>query len=226
MINLEALFKLSYGMYIVSSGDRKSGNAYISNTVFQVTSNPPQIATCCHKDNFTLDIIQQTQAFSVSVLHEKSSSDIFKRLGYKTGRDSKKFEGIQLKYGESGLPIVVDDAIASFECKVVQSIDLGSHILFIGQLIHSEVLENSMEPMTYSYYREVKKAAAPRNAPTYQAYTVSVEEPDTDEPKRYQCLACDYIYDDAEHDILFVDLPDDWECPDCGSPKSIFVEIQ
>jgi len=226
MINFEALFKLSYGMYVVSSGDRKSGNAYISNTVFQVTSNPPQIATCCHKDNFTLDIIQQTQAFSVSVLHEKSSSDIFKRLGYKTGRDMKKFEGIQLKYGESGLPIVVDDAIASFECKVVQSIDLGSHIMFIGQLIHSEVLENSAEPMTYSYYREVRKAAAPKNAPTYQAYTVSVEEPDTDGPKRYQCLACDYIYDDAEHDILFVDLPDDWECPDCGSPKSIFVEIQ
>jgi flavin reductase (DIM6/NTAB) family NADH-FMN oxidoreductase RutF/rubredoxin len=226
MINFEALYKLSYGMYVVSSGDHKSGNAYISNTVFQVTSNPSQIATCCHKDNYTIGFIQQTKAFAVSVLHEHSSSDIFKRLGYKSGRDFKKFEGIHVKYGVSGLPIVLDDAIACFECELVQSIDLGSHMMFIGQLIHSELLEEASEPMTYAYYRDVKKAAAPKKAPTYQAYIGPMVEPDTKGPKRYQCLACDYIYDDAEHDVLFVDLPYDWECPDCGSPKSIFVEIQ
>jgi len=226
MINFETLFKISYGMYIVSSGDWVAGNAYISNTVFQVTSNPPQIATCCHKDNFTLGIIQRTQAFAVSVLHQQTSSDILSRLGYKSGRNLQKFEGIRVKYGESGLPIVLDDAIACFECNVVQTIDLGSHVLFIGQLMHSELLEQSLEPMTYAYYREIKKGSAPKNAPTYQENSAAHATSSPDAAKKYQCLACDYVYDDSEHEIKFVDLPDDWECPLCGSPKSIFVEIQ
>jgi flavin reductase (DIM6/NTAB) family NADH-FMN oxidoreductase RutF/rubredoxin len=226
MIDFNALFKISYGMYVVSSGNRQVGNAYISNTVFQVTANPPQVATCCSKDNFTLGIIQQTMAFAVTVLHQQTSSELFGRLGYKSGKDFNKFEGIRLKYGESGLPIVMEDAIAALEFNVVQSIDLGSHIMFIGQLIHSELFDVEGEPMTYAFYREVKKGAAPKNAPTFQEKVITVKETVVSESKRYQCLACDYIYDDAENEIKFVDLPDDWECPLCGSPKSIFVEIQ
>ena len=167
MIDIEALFKVSYGLYIVSSGDQNKGNGYISNTVFQVTAQPPRFATCCSKDNYTSEIIKAYGAFSVSVLHQGTSTEIFGRFGYKSGRDSDKFEGMDIRYGETGVPIVLNEAIAFLECKVVETMDLDTHVMFIGELVQCEVLDDSAEPITYLYYRNVKKAVAPKNAPTY-----------------------------------------------------------
>ena len=143
MINTEALFNISYGLYIVCSGDNKKGNGFISNTVFQVTSQPARFAASCNKNNYTAEIIQKTGAFSVSVLHIDASSDIIGNFGYKTGKDFDKLANVQLIYGETGVPIVTNDSIAYFECKVVQTIDVGSHIIFIGELISAEVLDDT-----------------------------------------------------------------------------------
>jgi flavin reductase (DIM6/NTAB) family NADH-FMN oxidoreductase RutF/rubredoxin len=225
MINFDALFKVSYGLYIVSSGDKNKGNGFISNTVFQVTSEPARFAACCNKDNYTARFIQNTGAFSVSVLHKDTSSDIFGRFGYKSGKDFNKMEGMQVRYGETGVPIVMNDAIAFLECKVVQTFDVGTHLLFIGELVQSEILDEAQEPITYLYYRQVKKGVAPKNAPTY-VDTSKLEKTTTGSAfKKFKCTACGYIYDEAKEGKKFADLPNDWVCPACGSEKEDFIEV-
>ena len=167
MISYEALFKVTYGLYIVSSGSSDSGNGFISNTIFQVTAEPPRFAACCSKNNHTATIIRDRMAFSVSVLHKDTPATLIARFGYKTGKDFNKLEGMQIRYGETGVPVVLDECIAFLECRVTNTIDLGTHWLFIADLVHSEVLDDTREPLTYQYYRETKKGMAPKNAPTY-----------------------------------------------------------
>ncbi len=226
MINYETLFKISYGLFIVSSGDNKNGNGYISNTVFQVTSEPPKFAICCNKDNYTAEFIIKSKAFSVSVLHTDASPDIFGRFGYKSGKDSNKLEGINLQYGENtGVPIVLNDSIAFLECRVVQTVDVGTHLMFIGELLNSEILDNTKEPITYMYYRQVRKGVAPKNAPTYIDRSKLEQKIKGPALKKYECTACGYIYDEAIEGKKFVDLPPDWVCPSCGTAKEDFIEV-
>jgi flavin reductase (DIM6/NTAB) family NADH-FMN oxidoreductase RutF len=169
MIDFEALFKVSYGMYIVCSGDKDRGNGFISNTVFQVTAEPPRFATSCNKLNYTTEFITRTGSFSVSVLHQDASPDLFGRFGYRGGKDLDKLAGMKVTYGETGVPIVVDDAIAFLECRVVQTVDVGTHLLFIGELVQSGMLDHEKPPMTYLWYRQQRKGLSPKNAPTYVA---------------------------------------------------------
>ncbi len=240
MIDIDALFKVSYGLYIVSSGDQSNGNGYISNTVFQVTAQPPQFATCCSKDNHTVELIKSSGAFAVSVLHQGTSSEIFGRFGYKSGRDSDKMDGMDIRYGETGVPIVLNEAMAFLEFKVVKTEDLGTHVMFIGELVQCEVLDDAAEPITYLYYRNVKKAVAPKNAPTYVDKSKLESKPDprheetkSGDSKQYKCTACGYIYDEKEGDpdsgippgTKFEDIPDDWVCPICGTEKEDFIEV-
>ncbi|MDP4290728.1 MAG: flavin reductase [Bacteroidota bacterium] len=225
MINFEALYKLTYGIYLISSGNKSRGNGFISNTFFQVTSEPPRFASCCNKDNYTAEVIQKSGAYAVSVIPQDIPADIISRFGYKSGRDFDKLEGMELAYGETGVPIVLNEAIAYLECRVIQTIDVGTHLMFIGELVQAELLDNTREPLTYLYYRQVRKAFAPKNAPTY----IDKSKLESTEPKikaaRYQCTACGYIYDDAVEEIKFADLPDDWTCPNCGTAKEDFIEI-
>lgn len=233
MINVEALFKVSYGLYVVCSGDKNRGNGFISNTVFQVTSSPARFASCCNKDNYTAEFIKESGAFSVSVLHQDTPSDIFGRFGYKSGRDNNKLEGMRVQYGETGVPILLDEAIAFLECRVVQTHDVGTHWLFIGELVQSEVVDDSMEPITYLHYREVKKGLAPKNAPTYVDKSLLEKKATKSKFKKFKCTACGYVFDEETGDpsngidpgTLFSDLPDDWVCPVCGTEKEDFIEI-
>jgi flavin reductase (DIM6/NTAB) family NADH-FMN oxidoreductase RutF len=167
MIDIEALSRVSYGLYIVGSGDRRKGNAYISNTVFQVTSEPPRFATCCSRDNYTAEFIRGTGAFSVSVLQRDTPMEIFTRFGYQSGKNLDKLGGMDLRYGETGVPVVLNESVAILECRLVQTVEVDTHILFIGELVHSELLDPEAEPITYLHYRKVKKARAPKNAPTF-----------------------------------------------------------
>ena len=225
MIDFEALYRISYGLYIVCSGDKTKGNAFISNTVFQVTAEPARFAACCNKDNYTAQFIQKSGIFSVSVLHKDTSPDIFGRFGYKSGKDFNKMEGMQIRYGETGVPIVLNDAIAFLECKVVQTFDVGTHLLFIGELVQSEILNNTLEPITYLYYRQIKKGVAPKNAPTYVDKSKLEKTANGSAFKKFKCTACGYIYDEAKEGKKFADLPGDWVCPVCGSEKEDFIEV-
>jgi len=225
MINYESLFKVSYGLYIVSSGDKSDGNGFISNTFFQVTAEPAKFAACCNKDNYSSEVIDKHACFSVSILHQDTDAEIIGRFGYKSGRDFKKLDGMDLKYGETGVPIVLNDCIAYLECKVVEKFDVGSHWIFIGELIAAEILDEIPEPLTYSYYRKIKKGVAPKNAPTYIDRSKLVEKKQEVKTAKYQCSACGYIYDDSKEDIKFADLPDDCKCPVCRADKDDFYEI-
>ena len=225
MINFEALFKISYGLYVVSSGSKKYGNGFISNTVFQVTSAPPKFAACCNKDNHTAGVIQSAGCFSVSVLHSDTAPGIMGTFGFKSGKDINKLEGMEIRYGESGVPIVLNDAIAFLECRVVETYDVGTHLMFIGELIQADLFEPDKEPLTYLHYREVKKGVAPKNAPTYiDKSKLEKKAPDQDYAK-YECAACGYIYDEEKEGKRFEELPDDWVCPVCGSEKEDFIKL-
>lgn len=231
-MNTEALYKISYGLYLVCSGDKNKGNGFVSNTFFQVSSEPPKFATCCNKNNYTAELIKKHSAFSVSILEQETRSEIIGKFGFKSGRDIDKMAGANIKYAETGVPIVLDDSIAYFECKVIETIDVGSHYMFIGELVNMESIDETKAPLTYLYYRQVKKGVAPKNAPTY----IEKSEPEIKNSKpelqkteavqkRHKCLACGFVYDDADELINFEDLPDDWTCPICGAEKSDFTEI-
>ena len=155
-------FKISYGLYIVCSGDKNKGNGFISNTVFQVTAEPAKFAACCNKDNFTARLIQKHGAFTVSVLKQDASSDIIETFGYKSGKDFDKLQGVEVKYGETGAPIVINESIAFLECRIVKTVDVGTHWMFIGELMNAELLDDTKEPLTYLYYREVRKGFSPK----------------------------------------------------------------
>jgi flavin reductase (DIM6/NTAB) family NADH-FMN oxidoreductase RutF/rubredoxin len=225
MIDFEAFYKITYGLFIVSSGDTVKGNGFISNTVFQVTAEPPQFAVACNKKNFTAGLITQKKAFSVSILEQDTSPDILGRFGFKSGRDFDKLEGMSVKYGETGVPIVLNASIAYFECILVNTIDTGTHLIFIGELVQSVLLDKSKDPLTYLYYRQVRKGSAPANAPTYIDKTKLDAARQAGTFKKYKCTACGYVYDEEKETVKFSELPDSWVCPVCGSEKSDFIEV-
>lgn len=225
MIDIGALFKISYGLFIVSSGDRTKGNGFISNTVFQVTADPPQFAVCCNKNNFTAEIISKTGAFSVSVLDQEAPAEILGRFGFKSGRDINKMDGMAIRYGDTGVPIVLTASIAFLECTLNKTVDVGTHLLFIGELVQSAVLDNLKEPLTYIYYRQIKNGTAPKNAPTYIDKSKTENASMAGLFKKFKCAVCGYIYDEAKEGKKFSDLPADWICPVCGSEKSEFIEV-
>ncbi len=225
MINYESLFKVSYGLYIVCAGDKAKGNGFISNTVFQVTAEPPQFAACCNKDNYTAGFIQKHGAFSVSILDRDTPAEIFGTFGYKSGKDMDKMIGMNIKYGTTGVPVILDSCIAYLEFKVLKTVDVGTHLMFIGELINAEILDGSKDPMTYQYYREIRKGLSPKNAPTYIDKSKLDLKPKDSPLKKYRCTACGYIYDENTENIKFEDLPTGWVCPICGSDKSDFIEI-
>ncbi len=226
MINFEAFFKLSYGLYVVAAGDKSSGNAYIANTAFQVTAEPPQIAICCNKDNYTSGFIQKSKQFSISILEENASSDTIGKFGFKSGKDTNKFEGSNVIYGETGCPIVLDDSIAYLECELVSTHDVGTHTIFIGKIKNAELLNADKEPITYANYRRIRKGLAPKNAPTYVDKSKITQPSTKTDFAKYKCNVCGYVYDESESGVKFGDLPADWHCPVCGADKEEFSLVQ
>jgi flavin reductase (DIM6/NTAB) family NADH-FMN oxidoreductase RutF/rubredoxin len=231
-MNIEAYFKLTYGLYVVSSVMDNKLNGYISNTVFQVTAEPARFAVACSKNNYTAGMIQHSHVFGVSVLQQETRADIIGTFGYKSGKDIQKFSNFQYRTGKTGAPILLDDSLAWFECEVVQTIDTGTHLLFIGNVVDGDLLSADGDPLTYAYYRAVKKGKAPKNAPTYIDAEKLKQKTPAEGAQKYQCTCCGHIYDpevgDPEHGIppgtRFEDLPDDWVCPVCGAEKVDFVK--
>lgn len=232
MINYEAFFKITYGLYLVSSGDEGNGNGFISNAVFQVTSEPPQFAVCCNRDNYTAEVIKKTGVFAISILKQDVGSNIIGTFGYQSGRDINKMENVSIKTGESGVPVITDDAIAFLECKVKQTFDVGTHLIFIGQVVTAEILSED-EPITYAFYRNVKKGLAPKNAPTYIDKSKLEDKETIEASQKYKCPACGYIYDPEKGDeesginpgTEFENLPESWVCPLCSTEKEDFIKI-
>lgn len=235
-MDIQAFFKVSYGLYIVSSRDGDNFTGHVSNTVFQVSAKPARFAIATHKDNLTTGYIRKSKVFSVSVLQQDCDLEFLGPWGFQSGKEVDKFSQVTYKTGLSGAPIVLDKTIAYIDCEVQQEIDTGSHIMFIGLAVDAEVIDPSRPPLTYTYYRDVIKGISPENAPTYtEKEDVAGTEVRTEsELKKFRCLVCGYIYDPAEGDpsknipagTSFEELPDDWRCPICGVGKEEFKSLE
>jgi flavin reductase (DIM6/NTAB) family NADH-FMN oxidoreductase RutF/rubredoxin len=234
-MNPKALYKISYGMYVVSSKKDGQFNGQIANTIFQTTSEPAMIALCLNKKNLTHEFVEASKVVTVSVLSTETPMEFIGRFGFKSGRDGYKFDGVKTKLGVTGAPIVLDNAIAYLEAEIVGSMSAETHTLFLAKVLDAEVLDETAEPMTYAYYHVVKGGKSPKTAPTYIK-----EEPKKEEPKpapkaaaKWECTVCGYVYDPGVGDpdggikpgTAFEDIPDDWTCPVCGASKSEFKKI-
>jgi flavin reductase (DIM6/NTAB) family NADH-FMN oxidoreductase RutF len=165
-MNTKALYNLSYGLYVVASEKRGKLNAQIANTVFQVTSEPPTVAVCINKQNLTHEFITESKVFTASVLSQDTPLSFIGHFGFKSGRQVDKLKDINYKLGETKAPVVLDHSLAYLEAKVINQIDVGTHTIFIGELVGADVLGEG-EPMSYAYYHQVKRGTTPKTAPSY-----------------------------------------------------------
>lgn len=155
-INKKALYNISYGLYVVGSVKDGKFNAQIANTVIQVTSNPPKISVTLNKENLTHEYIKASGVFSVSILSQNTPLPFIGRFGFQCGRDIDKLSGVEYVLGKTGAPVILENALAVIEAKLVDSLDVGTHTIFVGEVVASDVVKQGT-PMTYDYYHKIKK---------------------------------------------------------------------
>ncbi len=200
-MNTNALFKIGYGLYILTAYENGKDNGCIINTVMQVTSDPCQIAIAVNKKNYTAGMIHNTRKFNISVLSESVKFDTFKHFGFQSGADNDKFANFSdTERTPNGLLYITKDTNAFMSAYVQQEIDLGSHLMFIGQLVASEVLSDT-PTVTYDYYQKNIKP-----------------KPETQKKSGWRCKICNYIYEGEE-------LPPDFICPWCKHGAADFEKI-
>jgi flavin reductase (DIM6/NTAB) family NADH-FMN oxidoreductase RutF/rubredoxin len=230
-MNNDAYYKMTYGLYVLSSTNGSKSSGCIANTFVQVTAQPARFAIACNKDNYTCGLISESQVFAVSILQQDTKAELIGHFGFKSGKDINKYDSVRHKIGKTGAPILLEDTLAWFECKVVQTMDVGTHMLFVGEVVDGDVMDSTQPPLTYAYYRDVKKGKSPKNAPTYLTQTKEDSMSNTpSSADKYVCTICAYVYDPAVGDpdakipagTRFEDLPEDWVCPICGACKAEF----
>ncbi len=202
----KAMYQLSYGLFVLTSAIEGKDNGCIINTAIQVTSQPNRISIAVNKANFTQEIIQKSRKFNVSILSEAAGFDIFRHFGFQSGREADKFAGYaDCRRSENGLYYLTAGSNAYISAAVEQSIDLGSHTLFIAAVDGMEVLSD-VPSATYAYYQnniKPKPAADGRGTAGKTAW---------------RCSVCGYVHEAEE-------LPADFICPLCKHPASDFEKI-
>ncbi len=199
--DLSAMFKIGYGLYVVTSNDGKKDNGLIVNTVTQVTSTPNRIAVTINKDNYSHHVIKQTGKMNINCLSTEAPFSVFEAFGFVSGRNKDKFADCTPLRSDNGLVFLPRYINAFMSLKVEQYVDLDTHGMFICAVTESRVISDK-ETMTYSYYQSNVKP-----------------KPKTEGKKGYVCKICGYVY---EGDTL----PDDYICPLCKHPASDFEKIQ
>ena len=194
----KAMFNLSYGLFILTAKDGEKANGCIVNTVGQVTSQPNRISLTVNKANYTHDMILKTKEFNVSVLAENSKFETYRHWGFQSGRNTDKLESISFKRSANGLVYIADETNAFLSAKVVSTLDLGTHTLFIADVTDGEVL-SQVPSATYSFYQN----------------NIKPKPASTEKRKGFICTVCGYIYEGET-------LPDDFICPVCKHPASDF----
>lgn len=167
MIDTNIFRKISYGLYVIGSTREGAFNGQIANTVFQISSEPATVAVSINKNNMTCEFIKASGVFSVSVLPATAGLDFIGRFGFKSGRDTDKYKGISYRVGITGSPLLLEQSLGFIEAEVIGSLEVETHIVFIGKVVNTEVFTGNAEPMTYAYYHQVKKGLVPPAAPTY-----------------------------------------------------------
>lgn len=202
----KAMYKLSYGLFVLTAKEDSKDNGCIINTAIQAASEPNQLSICVNKLNYTHDMIKRTGAFTVSVISQNASFDLFKQFGFQTGREVDKFADFSsCTHGANGIYYITEGTNAYISVKVTKSEDLGSHTMFIGEITDMEVL-SEVPSVTYEYYLNNIK-------PKPQAVDITEEGQTV-----WRCTICGYEYVGEE-------LPEDFVCPLCKHPASDFEKI-
>lgn len=203
-MNKKAIYNLTYGLFVLTARSGEKDNGCIINTAGQVTSSPNRISITVNKDNLTHYMVMESGKFNISILSEKASFDIFKHFGFQSGKTTDKFQGYSAsKRSENGIYYITEGTNAYISASVEQTIDLGSHTMFIAAVEDMEVLAD--EPSaSYAYYQSSIKPQ-PEAKPS-QGKTA------------WRCTVCGYIYEGEE-------LPPDFICPLCKHPASDFEKV-
>ncbi|MBR7057135.1 MAG: flavin reductase [Stomatobaculum sp.] len=201
----KAMFKLSYGLFVLTAREGEKDNGCITNTAIQVTSEPNRISIAVNKANYTHDMVMHTRKFNVSILSQEASFDTFKHFGFQSGRNVDKFADFTAcKRAENGIYIITAGTNAYISAEVEQTIDLGTHTLFIAKVTDLDVL-SSVSSATYEYYQNnIKPKPQAPAAPTGKTV--------------WRCTVCGYIYEGDP-------IPADFICPLCKHPASDFEKI-
>lgn len=198
--DLTALYRIGYGLYVVTSNDGKHDNGLIVNTVTQVSDNPNRIAVNINKANYSHHVIRQTGVLNVNCLSVDAPFRVFERFGFQSGRNVDKFEGISTAKSDNGLVILPEYINAVMSLKVEDYVDLGSHGMFICSVTEARVISDK-DTMTYTYYQNNVKP-----------------KPATEGKKGWVCKICGFIYEGDE-------LPEDYVCPLCKHGAADFEKI-
>ena len=202
----KAMYKLSYGLFVLTAKEEGKDNGCIINTAIQAASDPNQVSICVNKLNHTHDMIQRTGEFTVSILSQNASFDLFKHFGFQTGREVDKFTDFTAcARGANGIYYINEGTNAYISAKVTKTEDLGSHTMFIGTVTDMEVL-SGVPSVTYEYYLNNIKPKPQAVSTTDEVQTV------------WRCTICGYEYVGEE-------LPADFVCPLCKHPASDFEKI-
>jgi len=216
-LNPKTLRKIPYGLYVICSKKNNKINGQIVNALFQVTSNPKTVAISISKQNLTHEYISSSKVFTASILCQKCPMHFIGTFGYKSGRDIDKFKNIKYKIGKTGAPIILENTVGYFEAKVTDQLSVGTHTIFIGEVIDAEDLAQD-QVLTYEYYHNVKGGKSPKNAPTYIGAEEKKNQPKEEQKMdKYVCTVCGYVYDPEQGDpdnnvaagTAFEDIPND-----------------
>ena len=200
----KALYKLSYGVFMLSTKDGETVNGCITNTCMQVANSPTRIAIAVINTNYTCDLIKKSGVFALSLLDETCSFELIKHFGFQSGREVNKFENLPMPVDVNGIPYMGWQACAVISGKVISSQDLGSHTLFIAEVVDAKLL-NDNAPLTYDDYQTKVK---PKPAPKAEDKKIV----------GWRCKICKYEYKGSE-------LPEDFACPLCGHGADDFEPI-
>lgn len=201
MIDKTAVFKLGYGLFVLTAKNGEKDNGCIINTAMQVADSPVKIAISVNKKNFTHDMIKQSGEFNLSVLTEDVPFFVFQHYGFKSGRDTDKIIGDSMPRTENGIVYLPDYTNAVISCKVIEEVDCVSHTMFIAEITESKVLSDK-KSVTYQYYFDNIKP-----------------KPEKPKKKGFVCKVCGYVYEGDE-------LPDDFICPICKHTAADFEPIE
>ena len=202
----KAMYKLTYGLFVLTANENGKDNGCIINTAIQAAGDPNQVSISVSKQNYTHDMIVRTGKFTVSSITEKADFSLFKRFGFQSGKDTDKFQGFDgWMRGINGVTYITESTNAYISVEVEKSVDLGSHTLFIGKVTDMEVLSDD-KSVTYEFYQSNIKPKPEKVGNTPQGETV------------WRCIICGYEYVGEE-------LPEDFICPWCKHPASDFEKI-
>ena len=213
-MNQNVLRKLSYGVYVVTTWVDGKPTGCVANSIMQVTSEPATFAVSINHDNYTHECIKKTDKFAINILAETSDPSLIGKFGFKSGRDTYKFEGVD--YTVEGKLPVLSGTCGYIVCDVVDRMETTTHTVFLGKLIECDLFGDKPQ-MTYDYYHKVIKGSAPKTAPTYVEGLDNAAKPTS--TKKYRCTVCNYVYEGDS-------LPEDYVCPICGVGPDLFEEVE